>query len=269
MQFNLIAGDGNGDSINASENILSTNDSIKNIGMQLGPDGKIYVCNGDSTLNVINFPDKEDTACDYVSDAVLLYNHPDQFTLPDIIAGYRYGNTAPDCNYLSAGHSATNAACEGATGSITEDVSGGIGAYTITWNTTPPQTGNTLTNVSPGTYVATITGVDPCIGNVTILDTIIIERGDIVLAVPNAFTPTIAGENSVFVPHIECPDNLEYTFRVYNRWGQLLFQTNDPTAGWDGKYNGIMEEVGVYDYYIEFTCGNCTEYKQGNITLLK
>jgi gliding motility-associated-like protein len=90
-----------------------------------------------------------------------------------------------------------------------------------------------------------------------------------VVIIGDAFTPNTNGINNIIAPNVLCQDLSNYVFRIYNRWGQLIFQTNDPTTGWDGRFNGQMQEVGVYDYYIEVSCGNCNIFKKGNITLLQ
>jgi gliding motility-associated-like protein len=90
-----------------------------------------------------------------------------------------------------------------------------------------------------------------------------------VIAVPNAFTPSANGDNNYFAPHMLCESYSNYNLEIFNRWGQVLFQTNDLSAGWNGRYNGVLEPVGVYIYYIEFNCGNCQVLKKGNITVLQ
>ncbi len=75
--------------------------------------------------------------------------------------------------------------------------------------------------------------------------------------VPNAFTPNADGHNEVFKAEslslYKLSDNkdLQFTFRIFNRWGQLLFETHDVNAGWDGTYNGKEAPLGVYVYTIE------------------
>jgi len=87
--------------------------------------------------------------------------------------------------------------------------------------------------------------------------------------IADAFTPNGDGVNDVIAANVLCPDLTNFVFRIYNRWGQLLFQTYNPDEGWDGRFKGQMQLVGVYDYYIEFNCGDCKLFKKGNITLLK
>jgi gliding motility-associated-like protein len=88
------------------------------------------------------------------------------------------------------------------------------------------------------------------------------------LDVPNAFTPGRFGENGTVrvvgfgITHM--------TFRIYNRYGQLVFQTNDPNQGWDGTFNGQLQPMDVYAYTLEaeFSNGNHTS-KKGDITLIR
>ena len=71
--------------------------------------------------------------------------------------------------------------------------------------------------------------------------------------VPNAFNPK--GVNKVFIPVGVFVDLQNYDFTIYDRWGQLIFETTDPTQGWDGTYHGKLVEEGVYIYHIQYTSG--------------
>ena len=175
----------------------------------------------------------------------------------------------PECNLLSVSHTVVNAACTGPSGSIIEQAAGGNGPITITWNTDPVQEGPQASNLLPGYYVATVTGADPCSGPVTIYDTVKVGTANDVVAVADAFTPGSGDVNDLFLPHIKCSDQFSYLFRIYNRWGQMIFETDNPEQGWDGTYNNKKQPVDVYVYYIEFTCGNCHDFKKGNVTLLR
>jgi hypothetical protein len=68
--------------------------------------------------------------------------------------------------------------------------------------------------------------------------------------VPNAFIP--GGKNSELRPKAVGISSLDY-FRVYNRWGQIMFQTNALNKGWDGRANGIMQNGGTYVWMISGT----------------
>jgi gliding motility-associated-like protein len=85
---------------------------------------------------------------------------------------------------------------------------------------------------------------------------------------PNAFTPG-KGLNNEFKVLLRGVATLDY-FRVYNRWGQLLFETTDLTHGWDGTFNGAPQPFDVYVYIIEARAQDGTVFtKQGNVTLVR
>jgi gliding motility-associated-like protein len=72
------------------------------------------------------------------------------------------------------------------------------------------------------------------------------------IAVPNAFTPNNDGNNDYLYPlNALKADNLD--FKVYNRFGQLVFHTTDRTAKWDGKINGRLQDTGVYVWMLNYT----------------
>jgi gliding motility-associated-like protein len=67
--------------------------------------------------------------------------------------------------------------------------------------------------------------------------------------IPSGFTPNGDGLNDVFRPvGLKFQNIVE--FRVYNRWGQQLFYSNNPKVGWDGTFNGVPQDLGVYYYVI-------------------
>lgn len=67
---------------------------------------------------------------------------------------------------------------------------------------------------------------------------------DLAVFVPNAFTPNADANNEVFKPVLR--GVFRMSFSVFNRWGQKIFETIDPTEGWDGNYKGKPCEVGEY-----------------------
>ncbi|MEP7237704.1 MAG: PKD domain-containing protein [Ferruginibacter sp.] len=70
------------------------------------------------------------------------------------------------------------------------------------------------------------------------------------LYVPNAFTPNADGDNDIFRP---IPIGMKSVdiFRVYNRWGQMLYSGTGNGAGWDGKFAGRPQEAATYVWYAE------------------
>lgn len=91
---------------------------------------------------------------------------------------------------------------------------------------------------------------------------------------PNVFSPNGDDVNPVF--NIVFDENALVSdvnvveFRVYNRWGELLYNNENPTLGWDGRYKGIIVPPDVYAYYIEVAIDGCaSRSKKGNVTVLK
>lgn len=89
------------------------------------------------------------------------------------------------------------------------------------------------------------------------------------LEMPNTFTPAGSKVNPVIAPVYRGRIILK-RFAVYNRWGNKVFETRDINEGWDGRYNGELQPMGVYVYDIEGTLDKETAFrKHGNITLIR
>ena len=88
------------------------------------------------------------------------------------------------------------------------------------------------------------------------------------LDVPNAFTPGRFGENSIV--KVYGFGIVKMSFSIYNRWGQMVFRSNDPYIGWDGYYKGALQPMDVYAYTLEaeFFDGKHVT-KKGDITLVR
>jgi gliding motility-associated-like protein len=88
------------------------------------------------------------------------------------------------------------------------------------------------------------------------------------LDVPNAFTPGRFGVNGIIkvvgfgINHM--------VWRIYNRWGQMVFESDNPYDGWDGTYKGTLQPMDVYAYTLEaqFSDGSHV-VKKGDITLVR
>lgn len=68
--------------------------------------------------------------------------------------------------------------------------------------------------------------------------------------VPNSFTPDGDGINDFFKPEGYNVDPNDYDLKIFDRWGKLLFHTNDVDESWDGTLNGVRCQHGVYQYVI-------------------
>ena len=89
------------------------------------------------------------------------------------------------------------------------------------------------------------------------------------LLIPNAFTPNGDGKNDLFkIDNFTDQELLE--FKIFNRWGTILFTTEDPSIGWDGTYKGKKQPFGVYGYVIRIVYAqNVVETYKGTVTLLR
>lgn len=86
--------------------------------------------------------------------------------------------------------------------------------------------------------------------------------------VPNAFTPNGDGKNDKVA--VRGFGIIKVNFRIYNRWGQLVFQSTDPSQGWDGYYQGRLQPMDVYGYTLEVEMYTGERFtKKGDITLLR
>jgi gliding motility-associated-like protein len=88
------------------------------------------------------------------------------------------------------------------------------------------------------------------------------------LDVPNAFTPGKFGKNGII--RVEGFGIRKMVWRIYNRWGQKVFESNDPRAGWDGTFKGQLQPMDVYAYTLDVEFSDGTKARrQGDITLIR
>ena len=91
--------------------------------------------------------------------------------------------------------------------------------------------------------------------------------------VPNVFSPNGDSINDEF--NIILPDGLEdqlniTEFKIYNRWGKIVYDNDSPTQGWNGTYDGEIAPAEVYSYYIEVEIAECGSFiKKGNLTIVR
>jgi gliding motility-associated-like protein len=86
--------------------------------------------------------------------------------------------------------------------------------------------------------------------------------------VPNAFSPNGDGENDVLF--VRGPMIEGMVFRIFDRWGEMVFESTDRNFGWDGNFRGKRLDPDVYDYYLKAICiGGEESIIKGNISLMK
>jgi gliding motility-associated-like protein len=114
------------------------------------------------------------------------------------------------------------------------------------------------------TYIVEITDIYGCKN----YDTVHISIEYLPLFIPNGFSPNGDGANDLFFVRGTGIGTLD--LQVYNRWGQLVFSTNDQTIGWDGSHNGKELNSDVFVYKCDVVLKNGKELRfQGNVTLFK
>jgi gliding motility-associated-like protein len=78
----------------------------------------------------------------------------------------------------------------------------------------------------------------------------IYEQCDYTIYMPSAFTPNNDNQNDYYgIPKLN--KNRLLSFKIFNRWGQLVFQTTDPKIGWNGRFRGEPLQFGTFIYYLE------------------
>ena len=87
---------------------------------------------------------------------------------------------------------------------------------------------------------------------------------------PNAFTPVKGYGNELFRPLLKCPVN-QFHIRIFNRWGNLVYESKDVYEGWNGRFNYEYAPMGTYVYMVEYTAKGKLIKQQivGNVTLLR
>ncbi len=138
--------------------------------------------------------------------------------------------------------------------------------YKYLWNT-----GDTTAQLrvsAPGTYSLRVQ-TEPlgCTG----YESIEINK-DCFMDIPNAFTPNGDGVNDYFFPWKWLSDGIvKFHLQIFNRWGQLLFATNEKEGlGWDGKWNAVEQATGLYIFRVDAVLQNGhREHHEGNVTLLR
>ncbi|PZE16033.1 hypothetical protein DNU06_14620, partial [Putridiphycobacter roseus] len=83
--------------------------------------------------------------------------------------------------------------------------------------------------------------------------TILIVKDEILYFIPNVFRPGSGNINSIFQPQFTSGVNVyEFRMHIYNRWGELIFESFDPNGGWDGFYNAELVKQDTYVWKIDF-----------------
>jgi gliding motility-associated-like protein len=102
----------------------------------------------------------------------------------------------------------------------------------------------------PGSYTVQLVAYNAA-GCTDTITKILTVRDELVFFVPNSFTPNGDEFNNAFVPIFTSGfDPFEFNLTIINRWGELIFESNDATVGWDGTYHGKIVPDGMYVWKI-------------------
>jgi gliding motility-associated-like protein len=126
---------------------------------------------------------------------------------------------------------------------------------------------SSLTITKMGDYWLQITGNNGCVGK----DSISVLKKECLKGfyIPSAFTPNSDGKNDLFRPLL-FGDVKKYQFTIYNRWGQVVFHSNEVGKGWDGKLSSINQGTFVFAWLCEYQFeGDELKIERGTVTLIR
>ncbi|RMG93166.1 MAG: hypothetical protein D6706_15905, partial [Chloroflexi bacterium] len=119
--------------------------------------------------------------------------------------------------------------------------------------------------VTDFSYQVTVIDTNGCTG----MDTVdVIVSSTKILYIPNAFTPNADGRNDRFNVYAKGVER--FNLKIFNRWGELMFETYDQYEGWDGYYKGELQPPGVYVYVTRVIFRDKEEIiRKGSVTLIR
>ena len=121
-------------------------------------------------------------------------------------------------------------------------------------------------------YTVTLTGYNTQNGCSTSYSQIIVAKEPLIYYIPNTFTPNGDEYNNVFKPIFYSGlDVYNYHFTIYNRWGEVIFESFNVDFGWDGTYGNQVVESATYIWKLEFKEKNKenTHSKTGHVNVLR
>jgi len=123
----------------------------------------------------------------------------------------------------------------------------------------------------PATTVYMLTGTDNngCRMKDSVTVNVIDGCAEALIFVPNTFTPNGDGRNDKLFVRAFGIQSINF-FRVFDRWGKMVFETTDINTGWDGTHLGIPLDPGVFVYEVQGVCLNNEIFvKSGNVSIVK
>ncbi len=93
-----------------------------------------------------------------------------------------------------------------------------------------------------------VTNAHGCMDSITKIAQVL---SDVILYAPNTFTPDGDEFNQTWFLHIDGIDIQQFNLQVFNRWGEVIWESNDPKGSWDGTYQGKIVPNGQYNWILE------------------
>lgn len=119
------------------------------------------------------------------------------------------------------------------------------------------------------TYFAKVEDQYGCFYNTDYTQNVGFDPSGVHFFVPTAFTPNGDGKNDIFRIRTDIALN-KYSLRIFNRYGQLVFQTQNQEAGWDGRLKKELQPTGTYIFEVVANSNFCGEYyKKGTVVLIR
>ncbi|MEY2918628.1 MAG: hypothetical protein RIS73_2342, partial [Bacteroidota bacterium] len=221
--------------------------------------------NGNTSISQNPLPERYDTAGNYPLRLIVTNSSGCADTVDRTVVVYPLPviNAGPD-KIIAVGSSIAIIPTGSAVIDYLWTPSTGLGC-TICYNTIAAPKNTT-------TYTIKVTDANGCINKDDITITVVCNDKNVFI--PNTFSPNNDGVNDLFYPRGTGLFSIQ-SMRIFNRWGEMVFQKanlfpNNPSAGWNGTYNGRVQNSDVYTYIIEIICENSVilTYK-GNITLIQ
>jgi gliding motility-associated-like protein len=122
----------------------------------------------------------------------------------------------------------------------------------------------------PGTFTITLVAVNETNCSDQFTQVVKVSEAELIY-IPNSFTPNANALNDAFVPTVSAGVDVQSTkMRIFNRQGELLFESYNPNLGWDGTYGGMPCPTGTYVWQFNYrTLDGLEKVIHGHVNLLR
>lgn len=244
-QFNLLAG--NAADIANSAIVVGQNVPATDLrGLQLGPDGKLYVARSlGKHLGVVNQPNQQGLGCDYEDEGVYLGGNVATWSLPSFLVSY-FDENAPS-GTPHAAFSFEEPCLEAGVSFHAADTGAGVRyAWDFGDGLTASQQSPVHVFPDTGHYAIKLVVSENCCTDTVMKVVHVNFCAANNYYVPTAFSPNDDGLNDLFQVYGNTITTMYLT--IYDRWGERLFESTDVNNGWDGKFRGRKMDNGVFAY---------------------